>query len=189
MLNTGLDIKLKRSFFCMAIVMAVFSKMMAQSHPDIRIDVHTERDENGNVTRFDSSYTLSFSTDGEPVNDSLVSEIFKHNGIGTLQQVERSFRADHWQQHPFFTDPNQLFKRMDSAMAPHSLRLEYLHELHQLEPLFKGDFFNNLDQLFIEHQNLLDELLNFQFEIRIDTNDPGIEPSPGDQNGEELIKL
>ena len=65
-----------------------------KGQPDVQIDVRREYDENGNVNRYDSSYSFSWSHDGSMDLDSLFESLRNNFGISPFDDDEffnRSF--------------------------------------------------------------------------------------------------
>ena len=59
-----------------------------KGQPDVQIDVRREYDENGNVNRYDSSYSFSWSYDGSMDLDSLFESMRNNFGISPFDEDE-----------------------------------------------------------------------------------------------------
>lgn len=109
---------------------AIKTKAQEQKNqPEERYDVHTEVDENGNIIRYDSTYSYSYSGPGEEINiDSL------------LKNMPHNFSFD-FDDDLFFHDSFPDFSR---------------HFDHDFNFYFNDEYFKNMDE-FLKEQNALFE--------------------------------
>lgn len=106
--------------------------VFAQSNsPQTDVKVNKEYDENGNLIRYDSTYTYFYSSDGEPfnfdMNDSLfIKDRFFSNGLFNdsdffmfpeIPSFEDFFNNDNFiMNDPFFQDFEKLHQEMIDKM-------------------------------------------------------------------------
>ncbi|XMO85548.1 hypothetical protein AAFN75_12195 [Algibacter sp. AS12] len=106
--------------------------------PDENITVNKEYDENGNLTRYDSIYSYSYSSN-EKVNDSLKMEFQKH-----------------FNSHSFFNDSffNDFFGRDSDSKQFHSENFfhdGFMNHNQQIEHMMRR--MDSIQQLFFNQQS------------------------------------
>ncbi|MBN2213869.1 MAG: hypothetical protein JW723_06455 [Bacteroidales bacterium] len=75
-------------------------KKAEKGQPDVRIDVKREFDEQGNISRYDSSYSFSWSYNGSMDMDSLLESLRNRFGITPFNEDE--FFSMPFKGHPHF---------------------------------------------------------------------------------------
>jgi hypothetical protein len=148
-----------------------------QKKPDVKIKVNKEFDDKGNITRFDSTYSYSWSGNGQiPSNLDSLFKGFNHsfksdrNIDSLLNQLgfSNSFNDNDFFSQPFF-DQNMQFEdffnqspfRIDSLLSNHHNGLvghdfdEMMkHQQQLMEQLFHRFNFNQ-DSLIIKYKDTI----------------------------------
>lgn len=112
-----------------------------KEQPDVQIDVRREYDENGNVNRYDSSYSFSWSYDGSMDLDSLFESLRNNFGISPFDDddfFEDPFHGvpfndtlgDEFFNAPFFEQEPRYWPEFDmrSMMENHRKMMEEMHK-------------------------------------------------------------
>jgi len=86
-----------------SVVLGLFSNAQTsvQSQPDVNIKVTTEYDESGNVIRYDSTYSYSYSGNNLSMFDSIYRNFYPD-----FQMNSMNFSSHRFMNEPFFSDPN-----------------------------------------------------------------------------------
>lgn len=178
-----------------------FTGTILQAQPDFNSDVHKELDENGNVTRYDSCWSWSYSG-GPDINfDSLFSQFFEkhpfaHNFywdsissmFGHSPDFDRFFNyADSaWMHTPQFGFPHHHWFRH------HGRHFDSIFSSPFPDPYFHGDLFRDFfedypfpdfDRLFEDHMEMMQRFFH-QYPHPGDSiryHQPGWQFSPGHQ--------
>ena len=123
--------------------------------PDVQIDVKREYDENGNVSRYDSSYSFSWSYDGAVNMDSLFESLNNNFGISPFDDDEffnRSFEpSDHFRMFPRHgqinpepdNDSLNGYINPEDSICYFNKPYDFFERLHR-----RGPFIDTLDEFF-----------------------------------------
>jgi hypothetical protein len=134
-----------------------------QTKPDVKIKVNKEFDNKGNITRYDSTYSYTWSNNGQmPTNIDSVFVGFNHNFKfgGDLDSMFNNFGSN-W---PF--EGNDLFSQ---PFSHQDKRLEEFFRNHQLHKFPSDstlgcnphDFFNrDFKEMLKQHQRLMDDFFH-----------------------------
>lgn len=141
--------------------------------PDVRVKVNKEFDDKGNLTRYDSTYSYSWSGSGQvPINaDSIFG---KSNG-------SLWFGNDSAFNHTFFFNDNQLNEILKfysrQGLLPDNDSLEssrykdfFKHHQAFADPFFDVDPFNSfekqLEEMMKQKQDIMDQFFNQRPELK-----------------------
>jgi hypothetical protein len=175
-MKTNLETKVSIGFLtaiAIVFVLAVFSQNISGqkqdnpakengNKPKVDIKVNKETDKDGNITRYDSTYSWSWSSDG--------------NTPENVDSVFNSMRS-HFFRNSIFND--SLFLSM-----PLDLKVPFYND-STLDSYFESDFFNNgfgnMEKLFREHNKLMEKYFHHEPLLKVPDNK---ETLPSDKNGE-----
>ncbi|HNV95003.1 MAG TPA: hypothetical protein PKG63_00910 [Bacteroidales bacterium] len=102
-----------------------------KNQPNVHIDVKRQLDENGNVIRYDSTYSWSWSNADGNINDSLFSQFFPKSNF----MFDRSFSL--------LDNDSAFFKPFDFPSFQ--------------DPFFDFNMDQNMQEMFKRHQQLIQE--------------------------------
>jgi len=77
--------------FSFAIITNAQTIQKQKNQPDIRIDVNVQRDDNGNIIGYDSTYVETWSSDGTNVNTDSLMRMLRSNFIFEFNDDDNGF--------------------------------------------------------------------------------------------------
>src|SRR4030042_2570177 len=146
-----------------------------KGQPDVKIDVRREYDEDGNISRYDSSYSFSWSYDGSMDMDSLFESMRKNYSISPFREDDffnMPFRNhDHFFMFPYqerdYPENNDdtLYEfihpfDMRSMLENHRRMMEEMHRFFEFnmpcDPIIPDSIpQNHLKQRYLKHSKPL----------------------------------
>ncbi|GAB4299732.1 MAG: hypothetical protein Kow0068_23170 [Marinilabiliales bacterium] len=144
---------MKNLILMLLVVFGIVSLYAQQNNPKVDIKVNKEYDENGNIIRYDSTYTYYYSTDGSTDNfyfaDSLLNQFSR--GFSFFEpDIDSLFFTDPFFNHsPLFNDP--FFN--DPFFNDPILNDPFFKSFHDYQKNILKQFFNNIDSLDIEKES------------------------------------
>ncbi len=136
---------------------------MAQQDQQITIKVTKELDEYGQLVTYDSTYSISWNA----ADDSFRMKVDPN--YLNIQFDPFNLNLTNFIGGFFSSDPFELFVNPDSGLVDHQHSLAPFSVFPQYDPFADDDFFKSLDELFEQHQNLLDDLIEMQIHIQTDS--------------------
>ncbi len=111
-----------------------------KNQPNVKINVNVQRDENGNVIGYDSSYVETWSSDGRDIDADSLMQSFNQRFENFDDFGDFDFRAHKFSDNSFFPDSitNDPFKGFFSFPDMEKIQQEIMNEMRQMQKMF-GD--------------------------------------------------